>query len=291
MSAVLTAAEVADSRSREAPELTDEELLSRFTSSLRRRVDPNAMVYYFGETLPYHQALAREKADWLRRIRTYLAENKEREKQAREAQAKYEEHQRLFRERAAQGFYRKNLKEELAKYCEIYDTGCQLAGKLEAAQAAKAKLAADTETNITKLQKLLAENGDLINALSNRLVAQETLFEAQKQVLTSAIRDAKAELVHQWHSLRQPLLKESEQLIKKILKIDDYEAAKLAAGAHLVVELDGAANCNRGGASWTPTNDVVRLAHEVEERFVRLESYVNSPAYINRSQIFTNLPG
>jgi hypothetical protein len=61
------------------------------------------MVYYFGETLPYHQALALEKADWLRRIRANLAENKEREKQAQEAQAKYQEQQRIFRERAAQG--------------------------------------------------------------------------------------------------------------------------------------------------------------------------------------------
>jgi hypothetical protein len=42
------------------------------------------MVYYFGETLPYHKALARERADWLRRARTDFAENKEREKQARD---------------------------------------------------------------------------------------------------------------------------------------------------------------------------------------------------------------
>ena len=137
----------------------------------------------------------------------------------------------------------------------------------------------------------MAENDALINALSNRLAAQETLFEAQKQALMSAIRDARAELVHQWHSLRQPLLKEAEQLIKKVLKIDDYEVAKLAERMHLIVDLDNAADCNRGGASWTLANDVVRLAHEVEERFVRLESYVSSPSYINRSQIFTNLPG
>jgi hypothetical protein len=241
------------------------------------------MVYYLGETLPYHKALAREKADFLRRMRTYLAENKEREKQAREAQAKYEEQRRIFREQVAQGFYRKALKEELAKYREIYDAGCQLAGKLVAAKAANAKLAADTETDITKLQKLLAENDGLTNVLSNRLTAQETLFEAQKRALTSAIRDAKAELVHQWQSLRQPLLKEAEQLIKKILKIDDYEAAKLAERAHLVVELDGAADCNRGQASWSPTNDPVRSALEVEERFLKLENYVGSPAYVNRS--------
>jgi hypothetical protein len=246
MSALLTATEVADSRSREAPEPTDEELLSRFTSSLRPRVDPNAMVYYLGETLPYHKALAREKADFLRRMRAILAENKEREKQAREAQAKYQEQRRIFGERAAQGFYRKALNEELAKYREIHDAGCQLAGKLEAAKAAKAKLAADTETNITKLQKLLADNGDLINALSNRLVAQETLFEAQKQALTSAIRDARAELCHQWHSLRQPLLREAEQLIKKVLRVSDYDAKKLAERVHLIVDLDYAADCNQG---------------------------------------------
>ena len=33
---------------------------------------------------------------------------------------------------------------------------------------------------------------------------------------------------------QQPLLKEAEQLIKKVLKIDDYEAAKLAELGHLV---------------------------------------------------------
>jgi len=54
------------------------------------------MVYYYGETLPYHQALAREKSDWLRRYRTYLAENKER-KNGEEAAQKQ---QQLFRERA-----------------------------------------------------------------------------------------------------------------------------------------------------------------------------------------------
>ena len=137
----------------------------------------------------------------------------------------------------------------------------------------------------------MPENDGLINVLSNRLAAQETLFDAQKQAFTSSIRDAKAEVVHQWHSLRQPLFKEAEQLIKKVLKIADYEAAKLAERGHLVVELDGAADCNRGEASWAYGNDLIRLAHEAEERFVRLESYVNSPLYINRSQIFTNLPG
>ena len=131
----------------------------------------------------------------------------------------------------------------------------------------------------------------LINAFSNRLAAQETLFEAQKQALTSAIREARAELVHQWHSLRQPLLKEAEQLIKKFLRVSDHDARELAGRAHLIVELDGAADCNRGEASWAYTNDLVSLAHEVEERFVRLQSYVNSPAYINRSQLFTNVPG
>jgi hypothetical protein len=286
MSAVLTAAEVADSRSREAPEPTDEELFSRFSSTLRRRVDPNAMVYYLGETLPYHKALAREKAAFLRRTRAKLAEDKEREKQAREAQAQYQEQQRIFRERAAQGFYRKALKEELAKYREIYDAGYRLVGKLDAAKATKAKLAADTETDIAKLQKLLAENGDLVNALSNRIVAEEALFAAQKQVLTSAIRDAKAEVVHQWHSLRQPLLKEAEQLIKKVLRVSDYDAKKLAERGHLIVDLDNAADCNRGEASWAYGNDLVRLAHEVEERCVRLETYVNSPLYINRTQFF-----
>jgi hypothetical protein len=30
---------------------------------------------------------------------------------------------------------------------------------------------------------------------------------------------------------------------------------------------------------------------EVEERFVRLESYVNAPLYIKRSQLFSNVPG
>jgi hypothetical protein len=54
-------------------------------------------------------------------------------KQAREAQAQYLERQEIFRERVAQGFYRKALNEELAKYREVYDAGCQLAGKLEAA--------------------------------------------------------------------------------------------------------------------------------------------------------------
>jgi hypothetical protein len=121
--------------------------------------------------------------------------------------------------------------------------------------------------------------------LSNRIDALEKRFEKEKQALRSAIQDARAELCQQWCALREPLLKEAEQLIKQVLKIDDYEAAKLAERAHLVVELDGAADCNRSGASWSPSNDVVRPAHEVEERFVRLESYVNSPVYINRSQI------
>jgi len=291
MSALLTATEVVDSRSRETPEPTDEELLSRFTSSLRPRVDASTLVFYLGDHLPYREALAREKAAFLRRIRTNLAEDKEREKQAREAQAKYQEQQRIFRERAAQGFYRKALKEELAKYREIHDAGYRLVGKREAAKAAKAKLAADPETDITELQKLLAENDDLINALSNRIDALEKRCQKEKQALRRAIQDARAELCQQWRALREPLLKEAEQLIKKVLKIDDYEAKKLAERAHLVVELDGAADCNRGEASWAHGDDLVRLAHEVEERFVRLESYVSSPSYINRSQIFTNLPG
>jgi hypothetical protein len=249
------------------------------------------MVYYLGETLPYHRALAREKADWLRRIRTYLAENKEREKQAREAQAQYQEQQRIFRERAAQGFYRKALKEELAKYREIYDAGASLAGELVALKAAKTKLTADTETDITKTAKALAEHDDLINVLSNRLHALGKRCEKEEQVFRSAVQDARREFCQQWRALRELLLKEAEQLIKKILKIDDYEAEKLAERAHLVVQPDGAVDCKRGGPSWASTKDVVRLAHEVEERFVLLQSYVNSPAYINRNQIFTNLPG
>jgi hypothetical protein len=232
-----------------------------------------------------------QKAAFLRRARAKFAEDRRREKEVREAQARYQGQQRIFRERAAQGFYRKALKEELAKYREIYDAGCQLAGKLEAVKAAKAKLAADTETDITKLQKLLAENDDLIKVLSNRLAAQETVFETQKQALTSAIRDARAELRHQWHSLRQPLLKEAEQLIKKFLRVSDYDAMELAGRAHLIVDLDYAADCNRGEASWAYGNDLDRLAHEVEERFVRLESYVSSSLFFNRSQMFTNLPG
>ena len=165
------------------------------------------------------------------------------------------------------------------------------AGKLEAAKAAKAKLAADTETDITKLQKLLAENDDLINVLSNRIDALEKRYEKEKQALRSAIQDARAELCQQWRALREPLLKEAGQLMKKVLKIDDYEEAKLAERARLVVDLDGAADCSRGEASWAYTNDLVRLAHEVEERFVRLDSYVNSPLYINRTQFFSNVPG
>src|SRR5215472_14881160 len=140
MSAVLTAIEDTDSRSRETPEPTDEELLSRFTSCLRPRVDASTLVFYLGDHLPYREALAREKAAFLHRARAKLAENKEREKQAREAQAKYQEQQRIFRERAEQGFYRKGLQEELAKYRDIYGAGCKLAGKLEAAKAAKSKL-------------------------------------------------------------------------------------------------------------------------------------------------------
>jgi hypothetical protein len=260
MSAVPTAAEVADSRSRKTPEPTDEELLSRFTSFLRPRVDASTLVFYLGDHLPYREALAREKAAFLRRARAVLAENKEREKQAREAQAKYQEQRRIFRERAAQGFYRKALKEELAKYREIYDAGCKLAGKLEAAKAAKAKLAADTETDITKLQKLLAENDDLINVLSNRVDALERRYEKAKQALRSAIQDAQAELCQQRRALREPLLKEAKQLIKKVLKIDDYEAAKLAERAHLVVELDGAADCTRGEAS--DKEDVVIVGNQ-----------------------------
>jgi hypothetical protein len=137
----------------------------------------------------------------------------------------------------------------------------------------------------------LAENGDLINALSNRLASQETLFEAQKQALTSAIRDARAELFHQWRSLRQPLLKEAEQLIKKVLRVSDYDANKLAERVHLIVDLDYAADCNRGEASWAYGNDLVRLAHEVEERIVRLESYISSSLYVSRTQFFSNVPG
>lgn len=40
---------------------------------------------------------------------------------------------------------------------------------------------------------------------------------------------------------------------------------------------------DRGQASWSPTNDPVRSALEVEERFLKLENYVGSPAYVNRS--------
>jgi len=137
----------------------------------------------------------------------------------------------------------------------------------------------------------LAENDDLINVLSNRLATQETLFDAQKQALTSAVREARAELRQQWLSLRQPLLKEAEQLIKKFLRVSDYDAKELAGRVHLIGDLDYAADCNRGEASWAYGNYLDRLAHEVEERFVHLESYVNSPGYINRSQIFTNFPG
>lgn len=105
------------------------------------------------------------------------------------------------------------------------------------------------------------------------------------------IRDARAELLHQWHSLRQPLLKEAEQLIKKFLRVSDYDAKELADRVHLIVDLDYAADCNRGDASWAYTNDLVSLAHEVDERFVRLESYVSSPTYINRTQLLSNVPG
>ena len=98
-------------------------------------------------------------------------------------------------------------------------------------------------------------------------------------------------IASQWHSLRQPLLKEAEQLIKKFLRVSDHDARELAERVHLIVDLDYAADCNRGEASWVYTDDLVRLAHEVEERFVRLESYVSSPLYANRTQFFSNLPG
>ena len=111
----------------------------------------------------------------------------------------------------------------------------------------------------------------------------ELRCEKEKQALRSAIQDARAELCQQWSVLREPLLKEAEQLIKKILKIDDYEAAKLAERVHLFVDLDYVADCNRGEACWAYANDLVRLAQEVEERFAGLESYVSSPIYTNRA--------
>ena len=125
----------------------------------------------------------------------------------------------------------------------------------------------------------------------NRIDALEKRCQKEKRALRSAIQDARAELCQQWRALREPLLKEAEQLIKKVLKIDDYEAAKLAERAHLVVELDGVADCDRGKASWAYGNDLDRLANEVEERFLKLENYVGYPAYVNRTQFYTHVSG
>jgi hypothetical protein len=71
--------------------------------------------------------------------------------------------------------------------------------------------------------------------------------------------------------------------------IDSFEAPRLAERAHLVVELDAAADCNRGQGSWAPTNDPLRSAAGVEERFLKLENYAGSPAYVNRTQFYTNV--
>ena len=265
-------------------EPTDAELLQNFVPNVRRRVWPEAQVSYNGTQMSYAKASELERENYLKHARARWHQQRKEAARVAAAAAEREQQQKLFLERCSKGFYRKALKEELAKYGEIYDAGCKLAGELAAAQTAKAKLTADTETDITKTAKALAEHDDLINVLSNRLHALGKRCEKEEQALRSAIQDARRELCQQWSALRQPLLKEAEQLIKKILKVDNYEAKKLAERAHLVVELDGAADCNRGEASWAYTNDLVRLAHEVEERFVRLQSYVNSPAYVTAAK-------
>jgi hypothetical protein len=122
-----------------------------------------------------------------------------------------------------------------------------------------------------------------LQGCSRLISATRVELRCEKQALRSAIQNARAELCQQWRVLREPPLKEAEQLIKKILKIDDYEAAKLAERVHLFVDLDYVADCNRGEACWAYANDLVRLAQEVEERFAGLESYVSSPIYINRA--------
>jgi hypothetical protein len=162
---------------------------------------------------------------------------------------------------------------------------------LATARREKERLQSDLTTPVDKLQGLLARNADLIAVLSARLSAQQAELDAQKALLTNAISDARRELIRRWQTLREPLVGKAERTVSMLLRVNNLEAKRLAERVHVIVDLDHAADCNRREASWAYTNDLVRLAQEVEERFVRLESYVNSPAYINRSQFSINLPG
>jgi hypothetical protein len=278
MSTLSTAAEVAVRNAEIQRELTDEELLADFSSGFPRIPDMDRQIHTQWGPLSAHEAIEREKREFLARRRRAISEEKQRREEALKTAADREREQKEFEAAASRGEYRSALRRTLVSYEEGINAAREIEVALVNAKADLERLKGDNALDVVKLGKALGASRDLVDALETKLVRARETLASLEGALRQALGQAQREFMLLHGRERQELIAQARAQIEALFDraalgrspFRICQPESLAVCAQTVIALDKSAGFYVGRYNWPEVNSTESLLKAISEFEVRV---------------------
>jgi hypothetical protein len=262
-------------------EPSDEEFLSDFTSLIPHPTDPRAQVIFGRESLPYKDAVTREKDQYIAAKRRAITQTRERREAAARAAAQRQQEQAEFEAASVGGQHRLNLRQALTDYEQGANVAREAQDALADAHTELDRLKRENgSVDTVKRAKNLGSHRDLIDALEIKLARATETFTSLADALRQALGQAQREFSYLQMRQRQELLAAACAQIEALFDrtalsrspFRVHQPESLADYAQSVVAWDKACGYFGGRYNWPAVSSPESLLGAVTQLLDRFDS-------------------